>query len=660
LSALENSIVTHGSGLEALGAIGGSDRVGEVIKKSTGPFDVIGRYLINNRRVLEDLWGKDKESVVRCLLPLLQIEKSLEIPGVAGWLRDNAEQIPNTSYNAVIKALQPTVNETPETRTAKEAALIQVRQYERRILQRPLFEVLDGEADVDSQSEAVEKLLKLESREVTRALVNRWVQWLASGGKPLLTETTAEYLRMSTQAVLPLIDHLLKRLELNLDLKTAIFQAEISPTYFELIRKVYPELDDGKFLSSSPKVDEETQAKQLLNSFENRSAPFNNLKSQATEMRWNWRTIVEKTVEQLIQEELSKREERTRQRIVKQLADMSDRRFFDDDDQYEKMKKELAKHAIPVLAARLPKEAGVNVRENSARLLGNVSGREAIDALVLSVVGDERTRAARQELLAKYYLDPSKQRSEEAAQILAHAVSDARQTLGVLRWLNIIVFIVGILLLLTGIATALISQELGTRVMGALAGLGGLATILVEMINSPLDRIQNAMANLVQIETAFTSFIWELNLNGTYIQSQYVAEGVLADDEIGRTVKRIEDAMTLAMNQVSVYTKVGQQRVISRIYDVAPAAGPSGTTVIVRGQHLTGDKTEKKEETGILAINHNPIRAEKLKWKDQEVSFKLPNKFNGSEEFEGTVWISLLVDGMETNALPFHVIRERE
>lgn len=658
LTALEDSIKAYGVGFEALGTIGGPDRVNQVIEKSTGPFDVIGRYLINTRQALESLWGKDKGAVIRCLLPLLQSGGEWEISPVADWLRDNAEQIPNNSYNAVIKALQPTINESPETRTKKEAALIQIRQYERKILQKPLFEVLDKEADVDSQSEAVQKLLQLKSREVTRDLVNRWVHWLAGGDKPLLTETTAEYLRMSTQAVLPLVDHFSKKLELDFQLKRAILEQKISPAHFDTIKEVYKEFEDREDKIKGKQEYFESQAQNLLASMENRSAAFINLKSQAVEMEWNWITIVEKTVEQLFQEELSVREERARQRIVKQLADMSDRRFFDANEQHEEIKNELSKHAVPVIAARLPKEADVNIRENSARLLGNVSGREAIDALVLAVVGEERTRAARQELLAKYYLDPSKQRSEEAAQILAHAVDDARQTLQVLRWLNIVVFIVGIVLLLTGTITAVVSQELATRVIGGLAGLGGLAGILIEMVKSPLDRIQNAMANLVQIETAFTSFIWELNLNGTFIQSQYVAEGVITDGEIGQTVKRIEDAMTLAMNQVSVYTKVGQQRVISRIYDLSPAAGPSGSTVIVHGQHLTGDKTEKKEKTGILIVDHKPIKAEKLNWKDQEVSFKLPNKINGAEKFNGTVWISLLVDGMETNALPFHVIED--
>jgi IPT/TIG domain-containing protein len=274
----------------------------------------------------------------------------------------------------------------------------------------------------------------------------------------------------------------------------------------------------------------------------------------------------------------------------------------------------------------------------------------------LALVSDERARATRQELLAKYYLEPSKQRSEEASKILSDAVIDARLTLRVLRRLNIVVFIVGILLLVTGTIAALISDELATRLVGVLAGIGGLAGVLFEMIKNPLDRIQNAMADLVQIETAFTAFIWELNLNGTFIQSQYVAEGVLKDEEIGQTVKRIEDAMTLALDKVAVYTKVGQQRVISRIYDLTPAAGAPSTTVTIHGQHLSGDKTEKKEDKGILAIDHKPIKAENLEWKDQKVSFKLPTGFNGNEAFDGTIWISLLVDGMETNALPFKVI----
>jgi hypothetical protein len=87
--------------------------------------------------------------------------------------------------------------------------------------------------------------------------------------------------------------------------------------------------------------------------------------------------------------------------------------------------------------------------------------------------------------------------------------------------------------------------------MTALGAFGGL---IVQLIHDPLERIQRSIANLVQIETAFTSFIWELNLNNTYIQSQYVANGKLSDESIESTIRRIDDSLNLTMNLVSIFT----------------------------------------------------------------------------------------------------------
>jgi hypothetical protein len=654
--ALEDCVRTYGLGLEALSAIGGIERLRSFISNSSGPNKVIGDYLIKNQAVLDQLWQKDqntKDAVLKFLLPLLQETKDIDSSSaadVADWLQRNAETIPDNNYSAVIKELQVSDNDQPATRTKKDAALIEIRQNERRTLQKPLFAALD-KGDADSQSEAVQKILQLQLREVTRDLVNKWICWVARGDRPSLTETTAEHLRMSPQAVLPLVDQVAKRLELDDDSKTEIL-LKLPPYCCKLTSSLYPNLlKDVKGI-----LVEEGSRESFLASLEGRLTNIKHLKAQATAMNWDLDTTIGKIVVELFDEEITKREVKVRRCVLKLLADMSDERFFDRKSDHDRMKKELSKHAIPAMAARLPKETDIELRESLARLLGNVGGREAIDALVWALVSDERARANRQELLARYYLEPSKQRSEEASKILSDAVIDARQTLVVLRYLNIVVFIVGILLLVIGTITALTSDELTTRLLGMLAGVGGLAGVLVEMIKNPLDRIQNAMADLVQIETAFTGFIWELNLNGTFIQSQYVTEGVLTDDEIGQTVKRIEDAMTLALDKVAVYTKVGQQRVISRIYDLTPAAGPPSSMVTIHGQHLAGDKTEKKEDTGILAIDHKPVRAENLEWKDQKVSFKLPNGFNGDEAFDGTIWISLLVDGMETNALPFNVI----
>lgn len=210
--------------------------------------------------------------------------------------------------------------------------------------------------------------------------------------------------------------------------------------------------------------------------------------------------------------------------------------------------------------------------------------------------------------------------------------------------------------MLIGVVTSLVSKDLSTRVIGALAGLGGLAGVIIQLINNPLDRIQNAMANLVQIETAFTSFIWELNLNGTYIQSQYVAEGILTNDEIGQTVNRIEGAMGLAMNLVAVYTEEGRQRVVTRINSISPAAGKIGSKVVIHGYHLQGNSDQKKKQrSGTIAINHKPIDAQVVTWTDDQVNFTLASPLPGLEGNTGTVWISLSIDGLETNALPFYV-----
>ena len=241
-------------------------------------------------------------------------------------------------------------------------------------------------------------------------------------------------------------------------------------------------------------------------------------------------------------------------RIARQLADMSDPRFFGGDGRHVRIQDELRKHAIPALARRLRDETDLEARESLARALANLGGREAVDAVVRAVVDEEKKRTARQDLLAEYYLNPSRKQSDEAAKILSRAVEDARNTLRLLKTLNTAFFGVGVTVLLVGIFTSLFNAESGTRLTGALTGLGGLAGVLAQLIFNPLDRIQKAMTDLVQLETAFMSFIWELNLNGTYIQSQYVAEGILTDEEIGKTINRIESAMNLTMSLVSTHT----------------------------------------------------------------------------------------------------------
>jgi len=485
----------------------------------------------------------------------------------------------------------------------------------------------------------------IESAEAVRGLVETWVGWVLSNKQPSIIDFTAETIRYSCQAVLPLADQLAQEVPLDHTVQDKL--RENAPHVLELLKP-----------GNRMKSNDEGVLREWIRSYENQSDAFTELFQNAKERGWKVEKQARKIVELLEREHRQERRLAKNRRITRQLSDMSDERFFGEQrkKEYAEVMGELEAHAVPVMVRMLPGETDTEIREHLARTLGNLGGREAVDALVRAIVEEEKKRASRQELLAKYYLEPSKKQSEEAANILSGAVNDAKRTLRLLQGLNVAVFLVGMILLLVGTLTSLYNQDIASRFIGGLAGLGGLAGVIVQLINNPLDRIQNAMANLVQIETAFTSFIWELNLNGTYIQSQYVAEGILTNDEIAQTVGRIENAMSLSMNLVAVYTEEGRQRLVTRINSLSPAAGDVKEQITIHGQHLQGDNSQKKIKEGIIAINHTPIQPLNLSWKEDAVKFKLPSNLPGLEGAAGTLWISLLIDGMETNALPYHVM----
>jgi hypothetical protein len=533
--------------------------------------------------------------------------------------------------------------------SAINAALIQLRQRERENRTSPFLELIRKEdAKEDEKVEAIAKLVEAGSREALRGLTSQWVQWIARDAKSLV-ESTADVMRSSPFAVQSLVDHLVQEWRPDVDF-TAKIRSELLPfQYRDMLWTVY----DGERIGA-----ERTERfAEWLAAVGQSSEPINELKKTAALNRWSDERLAKEIIDQLVIEEVAFRALRIQHRIAKQLADMSDPKFFDGEPLkaiHLKIREELKRHAVPVLGRRLPKEDNVEIRESMAQALGYIGGREAIDALSRAVAGEERIRSARQELLAKYYLEPSKARSEEAANILKEAAAEAKRTLRLQHGLNVATFIGGLLILTAGFLTSILVPDTSTRVVGFLAGLGGLAGLVTQMIKAPIDRVQHAMANLVQIETAFTSFIWELNLNGTYIQSQYVAEGVLTDSEIAQTVGRIEDAMHLAMNLVAVYTQDRGQRIVTRLNNLLPASGAAGSAVTVIGQHLRGDSSDNKGTAGLIAINHVPINAAELSWNDREVKFKLPS-IAGFQN-DTTVWISLFVDGMETNSLPFHLL----
>ena len=202
-------------------------------------------------------------------------------------------------------------------------------------------------------------------------------------------------------------------------------------------------------------------------------------------------------------------------------------------------------------------------------------------------------------------------------------------------------------MIIAGVLAVIFGKEDPQRLAGVFALFGGVAGIIASFITDPLDRIQNAMSRLVQLEAAFTSFVWELNLNSTYIQSQYVAKGILSDDDIARTVGRLQEAMSLTLNMVQTYAVQQVQLKETRIEGISSQQTEGNTVIWLYGQNLKGDSSK-------ILVNHKPLEAQTDRWTDTEVRFTLPAQIAN----EGAdLWVSLRIDGKDTNAMACKVGR---
>jgi hypothetical protein len=397
------------------------------------------------------------------------------------------------------------------------------------------------------------KLIEMDSAEAVKQLVDRWITWIAQDNLQPLVYDTAEHLRTNKHAVLPLVEYFAREdFELTDSLKRIIIQQKIPKGYQSIAVSYFvPFLSDKEKIGNVTDQSLLEMSKILLDGLGREIPEIASLKEENSRKKWDGKTLTDQIFALLWKTECNRRRLELYRQISSILVHMSDNRFYPDKSKYINVRRELKKHALPVLIFKLPIRQDPETRWHMALMMEYLGGRTAIDPLVQELIGVEATRASRQKMLNEYYLEPARQHSRESSQILASVVQDARSTMRLVRILNVIVFGVGTGLLLTGVAVAIFTIDPWTRLAGALTGLGGLSGVIVELIRNPLDSIQNSLEKLVKTETVFTNFIWELNLNGAYIQSRYVANGILSDVDIEQTVERQKNALDLAMNNCS-------------------------------------------------------------------------------------------------------------
>jgi hypothetical protein len=414
-------------------------------------------------------------------------------------------------------------------------------------------------------ADCLREIVEMDSAEAVRQLVDRWIRWIAQDNLQPLVYDTAQRLRTNKDAVLPLVEYFAREdFELTDLLKSIIIQQKI-PKDFQSTALGYfvPSLSNKEKIGDVPDQSLVEMSQILLDGLGREIPEIAGLKEEFSRKRWDGKTLTDQIFACLWKSERNRRQLELYRRISSILVHMSDNRFYPDDSKYIEVRRELEKHALPVLAFKLPVRQDPETRWHMALMMGYLGGRTAIDPLVQELIGVEATRASREKMLNEYYLEPARQHSRESSQILASVVQDARSTMRLVRILNVIVFGVGIGLLLNGVMIAIFTIDPWTRLAGALSGLGGLSGVIVELVRNPLDSIQKSLEKLVKTETVFTNFIWELNLNGAYIQSRYVANGILSDVDVEQTVERMKKALELAMNNYSL-TDSKEQEISSR------------------------------------------------------------------------------------------------
>lgn len=572
----------------------------------------------------------------------LQQRDSVTRMDAAGWVSRRAADLDPEFVQQIRRLLEQIQKEDSTVRDFAQTAISELNAASSRDSLEPVLRQL-REGDDEQVMRSMEKLRSTESLEVTREIVDDWVCWIGRGDRASVVETAAELLRRRANAILPVLEHLSSPLSLTDDLRHDMTSRLMGRDVADVLRTWRRDgsLDAGE-------VDH-------LREFLRRSGGWDEASPDSSLAKLD-RDRVFALVDAQVEKARKEREVLVKRRLARHLSQMSEKRFFAGDDAaFARVRDQLRMHAVPALGRSLIDESDVDTRDSMARVLGNIGGKNAVDALARAVTGEEQTRKERRDTLGKYYLEPSMRRSDQAANLLKGAVKDAKRTLLILQILNFCFATIGLLSLAAGLYTLLFTTDPVVQFAGGAVSVAAFFGLVLAFVREPLDRIQQAMNRLVQLETAFTSFIWELNLNGTFIQSQYVARGWLESAEIADTVERIESAMRLSMELVSTYSDSSQARIVPFIDSVLPGSlGDDAGLLVVKGAWLKGGSSSRIRPKGTrVHLNHQPWSVEVLSWSDNEIQLRLPARPLRDDGVSpgGVGWLSFVVSGRETNAL---------
>lgn len=99
--------------------------------------------------------------------------------------------------------------------------------------------------------------------------------------------------------------------------------------------------------------------------------------------------------------------------------------------------------------------------------------------------------------------------SKKVEELIFSTIEDIRRSFNLTLKLSQVLFYAGLLMMITAFITALAGGE---KIISLLFGSGGMVSVLISsLITSPLDRVQNAAGNLVQLQMAYLAYYKQLS-----------------------------------------------------------------------------------------------------------------------------------------------------
>jgi hypothetical protein len=178
-------------------------------------------------------------------------------------------------------------------------------------------------------------------------------------------------------------------------------------------------------------------------------------------------------------------------------------------------------------------------------LLEQIGGRSALNVLV-----DRRMATI------NHAQDRVKEFDKQALQLFEDTIREAKRGFVISMGMSVAIFVVGVLLIIVSIYLMLFNEESFTRLLGAGSGLTGLGTILVMFYNGPLERVERAVANLVQTEIAFLGYIRQVTQITAMFEREYLDSDRFGLQQLQLLLNYTEHTMKETMPLVNQYTAV--------------------------------------------------------------------------------------------------------